>query len=148
MEYSSRIHVKFRNSRDIERLSDIDISRYGIEIGSDAIFKKGNNDIIIDGGWSVSENDLEDLVNEIVERVPEDCIVISDTLSLDEESVYFYACYFGESIFADNVDDSYNIMFSDGDIVDFVDWVDFLESIGVCISDIERNYLKEFDVIC
>ena len=142
-QFSTRMYIKVRNSGDFKKLLNIDLSKYGLTESASDLFDIADTEYMMEGSLMLSNTDLEDLIGEIVEILPEDCVIFSDTLCMTGETLDYFVCYFGQDIINDYVD--LNSIDTELDLTDHYTWIDFLDECGIDVSDIERNYLKEFD---
>lgn len=149
-DYSSRLHIIVRDESKWSLLEEMNLSPYSLYAKAKEIFDSDDTECIIEDGWSVYENDLEDFVRELANKLGTDCVIIADTSDCSVEPNEFVACYFGEEVITKYMGedgDKYSDMFFNTDIYETEDWIKQAIEYGLDISNSEIEYLGEFGII-
>ena len=125
----TRINIQIDSEEKWNALKTVDFERAGI---SSECVQKYNNEYIIDGDWSATSNESDDLVKEIVRKVGKDIVVIAyhTDLNTDEEEycVFCLGSRLRRAAFSDWLSESDKAdMFHKTDIDDIEDWVRYGE---------------------
>ena len=96
-QYNGRLYIKVKDNEIWDKLSDLNISKYGIK-GSikDSVFIN-SNELLLDD-WSIKEYDLLEFVGKIVSCIGKEGIVIADCTNLSIDANDYLIYYFGKAI--------------------------------------------------
>lgn len=150
-KYNSRLYIRVKNNSVWSNLFDMDLEPYSLYVSASELFNTNDIEFILDDpDWSIYEEDLEDFVREIADRLGTDCIVIADTTDTLSEPFDYMVCYFGDEViaqYAEEEEDSRNSnMFYETEIYEIEKWLSTAVEYGLEISDSDKEYLSDFDI--
>ena len=99
--YSTRINITVKNPEVWKKLHAIDMGQYGFSCTAAELFTGNSKSFIIEGDWSATNDELEELVDTIVNAAAKECVVIADTSDLNNDEPPYCVYYLGENVNAD-----------------------------------------------
>ena len=100
-QYSTRINIAVKNPDLWKKLNAIDLGQFGFSCTAAELFSSSNRSFVIDGNWSATNDELEEMVELIAKAAEKECIVIADTCDLNSDEPPYCVYYLGEKIHAD-----------------------------------------------
>lgn len=99
--YSTRINITVKNPEVWKKLHAIDMGQYGFSCTAAELFTGNSKSFIIEGGWSATNDELEELVDAIVNAAAKECVVIADTSDLNSDEPPYCVYHLGENTHGD-----------------------------------------------
>lgn len=148
-KYSSRLYIRVKKNSVWSALDDLDLEPYSLYASASDVFDTNDIEFTLEGEWSVYEDDLEDFVRELAERMGTDCVIIADTTDTNAKPFDYIVCYFGDEVigmYAEEDGSRETEMFYDTDIYDVEGWLKKAMECGLELSDSDLDYLSDFDI--
>lgn len=99
--YSTRINITVKNPEVWKKLHAIDMGQYGFSCTAAELFTGNSKSFIIEGDWSATNDELEELVDAIVNAAPKECVVIADTSDLNSDEPPYCVYHLGKNTHSD-----------------------------------------------
>ncbi|MBD5156631.1 MAG: hypothetical protein HDT13_03215 [Butyrivibrio sp.] len=126
-QYVSRIHIKVKEAKIWEKLENIKVEEYGFCCSAKELFNERNQDFVIDGDWSITEQKLTYFVCVIASALGNDGIVIADTTNINVDPYTFCAyskgCNVKTKVFGTNSKNAE--MIHETNINNIAEWLNF-----------------------
>lgn len=147
MQYYSRLKIMVDSIENWKKLNEIDFEEFDLSISGDYILSLGKKEFDIDGEWSCTEIELQEIVSSISEVLKGKCMIIADATCISVDEYTYWTYYFG-----DNVKNGYYLsernkklagLFSETEINKVDEWLNFGK---FRLKETEKEYLAKYNI--